>query len=307
MNLELPQPGADDNVWDDKINTAFEQVDSHDHTDSKGVKIPVAGINIDDNLPLNGFSTLNVGETVYTNQTTASTNVCTVRFKNGDLYCYDSSGTEIRITSGGSLNVSLADNTNTPAGMVVDYAGAVAPAGYLLCDGSTYLWAQYPALRAAIGITYGGTAGVDYKVPDLRGRATAGKDDMGGTAAFRLTSANGLDGTILGQDGGVQRVTLTQLETPLKTHTHTASSDSAGAHTHTLQNLDIMRFDGGDLSLGPKWTNGGSNVLGNTTIISTVSAGAHTHTINIGNASDATANSHQNVQPTLILNKIIKT
>ena len=58
------------------------------------------------------------------------------------------------------------------------------PSGYLYCDGTSYAIASYPALYAAIGDTWGGTAGIDFKVPDTRGRlafgalSQAGSDDV---------------------------------------------------------------------------------------------------------------------------------
>lgn len=45
-----------------------------------------------------------------------------------------------------------------------------------------------------------------FLVPDLRGRALFGKDDMGGTAASRVTSTSGIVGTTLGIVGGDQRL-----------------------------------------------------------------------------------------------------
>lgn len=57
-----------------------------------------------------------------------------------------------------------------PAGGVVPFAGAVAPSGYLLCDGSLVSRAVYPSLFAAIGTLYGaGDGTTTFAIPDTRG------------------------------------------------------------------------------------------------------------------------------------------
>lgn len=73
----------------------------------------------------------------------------------------------------GAISVS---NAVLPAGSILAYGGATAPAGYVLCDGSTYdgTTATYAALWAAIGIAYGGTGQSAFQVPDFRGRMIAG-------------------------------------------------------------------------------------------------------------------------------------
>lgn len=69
-----------------------------------------------------------------------------------------------------------------PAGVILPFAGTTLPAGYLLCDGSEQLIANYPELFAVIGYTYkalGLLQGVStFALPDLRGRFPLGKDSM---------------------------------------------------------------------------------------------------------------------------------
>lgn len=66
-----------------------------------------------------------------------------------------------------------------PAGAMLPYAGLTAPSGWLFCDGSVVSNSDYPKLFSAIGYTYGKSlvAG-QFKLPDLRGRAPIGFDDM---------------------------------------------------------------------------------------------------------------------------------
>jgi microcystin-dependent protein len=109
------------------------------------------------------------------------------------------------------------------SGMLMPYAGSSAPSGWLLCYGQAISRTTYADLFTAIGTTYGsGDGSTTFNIPDFRGRAAFGKDDMGGSAASRLTTAgSGVDGSTLGTGGGSQ---LTQQ------HTHTVTDPG---HNHT--------------------------------------------------------------------------
>ena len=91
-----------------------------------------------------------------------------------------------------------------PSGSLQPFAGATAPNGWLMCFGQAISRTTYADLFAAIGTTHGvGNGSTTFNVPDLRGRTIAGKDNMGGSAANRLTSGNsGVAGTTLGAVGG---------------------------------------------------------------------------------------------------------
>ena len=56
-----------------------------------------------------------------------------------------------------------------PAGVIVPYGGASAPAGWLLCDGSAISRTTYAALFAAIGTAFGtGDGSTTFNLPDMR-------------------------------------------------------------------------------------------------------------------------------------------
>ena len=75
-----------------------------------------------------------------------------------------------------------------PVGAIIDYAGATAPAGWLLCFGQSLArTGTYAALFSAIGTTYGSVNGSTFNVPDLRARVGVGKHDMGGTTGVHPT------------------------------------------------------------------------------------------------------------------------
>lgn len=115
-----------------------------------------------------------------------------------------------------SGDLAQVEYVGNPPGTILDYAGASVPAGYLLCSGQAVSRATYARLFTAIATLWGsGDGSTTFNVPDLRGRATFGLDNMGGTAAGLITVAGGnIDGTVLGNFGNLQNITLTQAMLP---------------------------------------------------------------------------------------------
>jgi microcystin-dependent protein len=74
-----------------------------------------------------------------------------------------------------------------PSGSIVAYGSNTAPTGWLACDGSSVLRADYPALFAAIGTGYGAADGTHFNVPDFRGRFLRGVDGTAGRDPDKLT------------------------------------------------------------------------------------------------------------------------
>ena len=132
----------------------------------------------------------------------------------GDILYYN--GTDYQKLGIGTAGQHLATNSATnapewvaapagavPAGVLNPYAGATAPAGWLLCFGQSISRTTYATLFTAIGITYGSVSGTTFNLPDMRGQVTAGLDNMGGTSRDRVldTDADVLGGEI-GDSGG---------------------------------------------------------------------------------------------------------
>ena len=181
-------------------------------------------------------------------------------------------------------------STSIPTGVVNPFAGDTAPVGWLMCSGGTFSATAYPALASLLGSKYGAISGDNYRLPDLRGRTVAGLDNMGGTDAGRLDLAN-----TLGTTAGTQTHTLTSAEMP--THTHTQN-----AHGHSL---------GGGQSFGMAFggNSGGFATFG--VSLAFINSGTYQGPYS---AMDTTATNqntggggaHNNMQPTMLLNYIIK-
>jgi microcystin-dependent protein len=108
--------------------------------------------------------------------------------------------------------VDAAAASSSPAGAIIMFAGAVAPSGWLMCDGSSKVAATYPVLFTAIGYTWGG-AGPNFNVPNFNGRSPVG-------AGLGNTAEGGGSGTSrsLTASGGAETHTLTTPQIPAHTH-----------------------------------------------------------------------------------------
>lgn len=188
-----------------------------------------------------------------------------------------------------------------PIGGLLAYGGTTAPAGWLFCYGQQISRTIYAALFAAIGTSFGaGDASTTFNLPDLRGRAPVGKDDMGGSAADRVTNAvSGISGTTLGAAGGDQNAqvdTLTATSTAVSGvsdpgHTHHGSvSDTFVQFLGTGGNVTIPS---GTEELGGAINDAFTNVAVSTTVTTVV-------TSSLTGAS-------QNMQPSQITNWMIYT
>lgn len=102
-----------------------------------------------------------------------------------------------------------------PVGSILPTFTTVEPDGWEFCHGQAVGRVSQARLWAALGSPNTGDGSTTFNLPDLRGRTLFGRDDMGGSAAGRMTIANsGLDGTILGNAGGGPNQTIAQINLP---------------------------------------------------------------------------------------------
>lgn len=175
-----------------------------------------------------------------------------------------------------------------PIGGLLDYAGTTAPnSAFVLPYGQAISRTTYATLFSLVSTTFGvGDGSTTFNVPDLRGRVIAGKDDMGGSSANRLTAADdGLNGDTLGATGGGETQTLVTGNLP--PYTPAGSISASG----TIAGNFLSVFP--STSTVPGLTSGGSTAL-------TISASF------TGTAQGGTSTAFGVVQPTIILSKILR-
>lgn len=122
----------------------------------------------------------------------------------------------------------------TPTGSILAFGGSVAPAGWLLCDGTAYASITYPALSAVLGSQFNVSGGQvsppagQFRVPLLTGRVPVGRNS--GEIEF----------DIVGKTGGQKAVLLTEAQSGLVAHGHSVSTsgttnDNNVGHSHAQQ------------------------------------------------------------------------
>ncbi|WP_395023829.1 phage tail protein [Comamonas odontotermitis] len=102
-------------------------------------------------------------------------------------------------------------------GQVVMTGLNFAPRGFAQCNGQILPIAQNQALFSLLGTTYGGNGTTNFALPDLRGRTPVHFGNSMG------------DSVVLGQQGGLENVTL--LSSNLPAHTHTLQATTATGTT----------------------------------------------------------------------------
>lgn len=107
-------------------------------------------------------------------------------------------------------------------GNVSVFAGNFAPRGWMFCQGQLLSIAQYDALFALIGTTYGGDGQTTFALPDFRSRI-----------AIHAGQGAGLSNYSLGQMGGNENITLLTMQMPAHTHSLISFQVKQSASTAT--------------------------------------------------------------------------
>ena len=186
--------------------------------------------------------------------------------------------TELGFVAGASSNIQAQINAITGSGsfvsgMLLAYAGASAPAGWLMCDGAAVSRSTYSSLFGVVGVIYGpGDGSTTFNLPNMVNNVAVGQ---GGSIAPSL-----------GSTSGATTHTLSVSEIPAGL----TVTDPGHSHSVTGAPVGINAAGGGN---GP-FLDTASGSYGTTT---------NTTGISVGGGGAA----HSIVQPSLGINFIIKT
>jgi microcystin-dependent protein len=127
-------------------------------------------------------------------------------------------------------------------GVIAPFAGNFAPRHWMTCNGQLLSIAQYSALFALLGTTYGGNGTVTFALPNLGGRMA-----MGANAQHPL-----------GMIGGTENVSL--ISTNLPTHSHGATAEATVVLQESTTAATLSQGAAGDTLALAQGTFGRENV-----------------------------------------------
>ena len=170
------------------------------------------------------------------------------------------------------------ESGSVPTGCILPFGGTKAPAGYLMCDGSAVNRSTYLDLYSVIGTAYGqGDNSTTFNLPDMRSKVPAG---IKAGSSF----------SALGKTLGEETHKLTFNEMPIHKHPLTSWRNPQTAQAQQTTGFGFTNDDRGFSNIA---TDGDGTAYT-----------AHNFT-GFGTAGGDVA--HNNIQPSLVVNYIIKT
>lgn len=156
------------------------------------------------------------------------------------------------------------------------FAGSFAPRGWMLCAGQLLSISEQSTLFAIIGTTYGGDGVTTFQLPDLRGRLPVGQGN-----------GPGLTPRVIGEQFGVESVTLLTPQIP--SHSHSLSASTASPSTSPNPTGNVFAHSNTDNIYAPLPSSGADPQVMN--VLSVQATGG--------------TQPHNNIMPTTAINYII--
>lgn len=229
---------------------------------------------------------------------------------NGTIKCNELITNESTTQTEVSVSSILTDSI--PTGSISAFITDTAPKGWLLCDGTEYNKNDYPQLYNLIKNTFGGSTDT-FIVPDLRGRTIIGYGE-----GFNILPKT------FGSFGGEERHILSVNEIPIHSHkgetdtiddhSHFGSTNNAGDHTHLYNDghyseaTELSKSSNGEIESKLRWHSGENTttMVGGNHVHTFVTKNAGSHSHKFVTETTGESDSHNNMQPYLVLSYIIK-
>jgi microcystin-dependent protein len=166
-----------------------------------------------------------------------------------------------------------------PIGTIEMWAGSPTPPdGWLLCNGGSYSWSTHTRLRDVIGISYGGSSGTSWNVPNLISSSSF-ITPVGTTAGGALGNSSVLFSSASTFHQHNFDSTYNSGNTSVQDHRHDTDSGSSHSHTFTGANWGHNHNTG-----GPSANHAHGYIRGSTSAVTGGSAHANHNVSNTNHA-----------------------